>query len=154
MQDKRSQLINCDQYIFIEFWSCCIGLDSRLAVIFFFEKVLAVISLRIFNLFYLLWSISGLPTSFQELKLLGSSGWCMKPNMVSKPEVSSSSLGRGIFLSPPLPSLFPHLRLVAAACEWECCEVLVDCPPLSKSLSFWVHLVDAWNLTLSTFEFL
>ena len=27
-----------------------------------------------------LWSISGLPTSSQKLKLLGSSGWCMKPN--------------------------------------------------------------------------
>ena len=24
-----------------------------------------------------------------------------------------------------------------------CCEVLVDCPPLPKSLSFWVHLVGA-----------
>ena len=32
-----------------------------------------------------------------EVKLLGSSGWCMKPNMVSEPEVSSSSLGRSIF---------------------------------------------------------
>ena len=28
-----------------------------------------------------------------------------------------------------------------------CCEVLVDCPPLPNSLSFWVHLVGAWNLT-------
>ena len=52
---------------------------------------------KYWNICVLLWSISGLPTSSQELKLLGSSGWCMKPNMVSKPEVSSSSLGRGIF---------------------------------------------------------
>ena len=37
-------------------------------------------------------------------------------------------------LSSPLPSLFPHLRLVPAACEWECCEVLVDCPPLPIKL--------------------
>jgi len=29
---------------------------------------------------FLLWSISGLPTSSQSLKLLGPSGWCMKPN--------------------------------------------------------------------------
>ena len=28
-----------------------------------------------------------------------------------------------------------------------CCEVLVDCPPLPNRLSFWVHLVGAWNLT-------
>jgi len=28
-----------------------------------------------------------------------------------------------------------------------CCEVLVDRPSLPKSLSFWVHLVGAWNLT-------
>jgi hypothetical protein len=25
-------------------------------------------------------------------------------------------------------------------CSW-CCEVLVDCPPLPNSLSFWAHLV-------------
>ena len=28
-----------------------------------------------------------------------------------------------------------------------CCELLVDCPPLPNCLSFWVHLVGAWNLT-------
>ena len=33
----------------------------------------------------LLWCISGLPTSSQELKLLGSSGWCMKPNIRQVP---------------------------------------------------------------------
>ena len=37
-------------------------------------------------------------------------------------------------------------KMCSCPCEG-CCEVLVDCPPLSNSLSFWVHLVGAWNLT-------
>ena len=58
-----------------------------------FESIFSLVVLQILNhcylftcllnwFFPLLWSISGLPTSSQSLKLLGSFGWCMKPNIL------------------------------------------------------------------------
>jgi len=42
-----------------------------------------------------------------------------------------------------LPPASTHMYTNKQLRHANCCEVLVDCPPLPKSLSFWVHLVGA-----------